>query len=297
MSEPTDGGVRRGAALMASGTAASRMLGLLRGMVLVAAIGAVGQAADAFAVANKLPNVLYMLLAGGVLNAILVPQVVRAYRRAAGQEYVDRLLTFGFVVLAGASLVLTVAAPLLVRLYSNPCSQAQTGLATTFAYWCIPQLFFYGAYALLGQVLNARGSFGPYMWAPVVNNVVSIAGFGVFVWVFGVAKNTDVEVAATWTSGQVALLAGAATLGVIAQAAVLIPSLRRAGVHYRPRWGLRGSGLGRAGNVATWTLIGLTVGQLGYIVVSRVASQAPGAAAGADAVACAAPGAIAGNAA
>jgi len=297
MSEPTDGGVRRGAALMASGTAASRMLGLLRGMVLVAAIGAVGQAADAFAVANKLPNVLYMLLAGGVLNAILVPQVVRAYRRAAGQEYVDRLLTFGFVVLAGASLVLTVAAPLLVRLYSDPCSQAQTGLATTFAYWCIPQLFFYGAYALLGQVLNARGSFGPYMWAPVVNNIVSIAGFGVFVWVFGVAKHTDVEVAATWTSGQVALLAGAATLGVVAQAAVLIPSLRRAGVHYRPRWGLRGSGLGRAGNVATWTLIGLTVGQLGYIVVSRVASQAPGAAAGAGAVACAAPGAIAGNAA
>jgi len=101
--------------------------------------------------------------------------------------------------------------------------------------------------------------------------------------------------ASTWTTGQVALLAGAATLGVVAQAVVLIPSLRRAGVHYRPRWGLRGSGLGRAGNVATWTLIGLTVGQLGYIVVSRVASQAPGAAAGA--VACAAPGAIAGNAA
>ena len=68
-------------------------------------------------------------------------------------------------------------------------------------------------------------------------------------------------------------------------------------MHYRPRWGLRGSGLGRAGNVATWTLVGLAVGQLGYIVVSRVASQAPGAAAGARAVACAAPGAVAGNAA
>jgi putative peptidoglycan lipid II flippase len=154
------GSVGRGAALMASGTAVSRVLGLLRGLVLVAAIGATGQAADAFDVANKLPNVLYMLLAGGVLNAILVPQVVRAYKRDAGQEYVDRLLTLGFVILAGVAVVLTVAAPLLVGVYAK-APPSQMALATTFAYWCIPQLFFYGAYALLGQVLNARGSFGP----------------------------------------------------------------------------------------------------------------------------------------
>ena len=141
-----DDGIRRGAALMASGTAVSRVLGLLRGMVMVSAIGATGQAADAFAVANKLPNVLYMLLAGGVLNAILVPQVVRAYKRKAGQEYVDRLLTFGFAVLAGATVVLTLLAPVLVGLYSNFGDPVQDALATTFAYWCIPQLFFYGAY-------------------------------------------------------------------------------------------------------------------------------------------------------
>src|SRR6185437_14356164 len=108
-------------------------------------------------------------------------------------------------VLAGVTLVLTLCAPLLVHLYAKGFTSAQTELATAFAFWCVPQMFFYGMYALLGQVLNARGSFGPYMWAPVVNNIVSIAGFAVFVWVFGVAKNTDVEVAATWTSGQVAL--------------------------------------------------------------------------------------------
>ena len=289
----TDDGARRGAALMASGTAVSRVLGLLRGMVMVSAIGATGQAADAFAVANKLPNVLYMLLAGGVLNAILVPQVVRAYKRKAGQEYVDRLLTFGFAVLAAATVVLTLLAPVLVGLYSNFGNPTQNALATTFAYWCIPQLFFYGAYGLLGQVLNARGSFGPYMWAPAVNNLVAIVGFGVFIAVFGVWKTSGVVDAATWTSGQIALLAGAATLGVVAQAVVLIPALRRAGVHYRPRWGLRGSGLGTAGGVATWTLAGLAVGQLGYLVVSRVASAAPGAAVddGVAATAVAGPGA------
>lgn len=276
--EPVDGrtpeprgGIRRGAALMASGTAVSRLLGFLRAMVLAAAIGGTGQAADAFAVANKLPNVLYMLLAGGVLNAVLVPQVVRAYKRHAGQEYVDRLLSFGFAVLAGATVLLTLAAPLLVRIYSDPCSDAQVALATSFAYWCVPQLFFYGAYALLGQVLNARGSFGPYMWAPVVNNVVSIAGFGLFIGLSG-----QVRSAADWSDGQIALFAGAATVGVAAQALVLVPFLRRAGVRYRWRWGLRGSGLGRAGKVATWTFVGLAIGQLGYVVVSRVASAAPG---------------------
>ncbi len=160
MSDPTAGGMRRGAALMASGTAASRVLGLLRVMVLAAAIGGTGQAVDAFTVANNLPNILYLLLIGGVLNAILVPQVVRAYKRNAGQEYVDRLLTLGFVVLALVTLVLTLAAPLLVDLYSNFGNAAQDQLAVTFAFWCIPQLFFYGAYGLLGEVLNARGSFG-----------------------------------------------------------------------------------------------------------------------------------------
>jgi len=277
--------VRRGAALMASGTAASRLLGFLRAMVLAVAIGSTSQAADAFSVANKLPNVLYMLLAGGVLNAVLVPQVVRAYKRHAGQEYVDRLLSFGFAVLAVATVALTFAAPLLVRLYADPCSEAQLALATSFAYWCIPQLFFYGAYALLGQVLNARGSFGPYMWAPVVNNLVSIAGFTLFIVLSG-----EVGAADAWSAGQIALFGGSATLGIVCQALVLVPFLRRAGVRYHWRWGLRGSGLGRAGTVATWTFVGLAIGQLGYIVVSRVASAAPG-------VACDPTTEIAGNAA
>ncbi|MGY4644391.1 murein biosynthesis integral membrane protein MurJ [Cellulomonas sp. URHB0016] len=278
MSDTTTGGMRRGAALMASGTAVSRVLGLLRAQVLILAIASTGEAADAFQVANTLPNILFMLLAGGVLNAILVPQVVRAYRRDAGQEYVDRLLSVGFVILAGSTLVLTAAAPLLVHLYAKSGSPDQVALAVTFAYWCLPQLFFYGAYALLGQVLNARGSFGPYMWAPVVNNVVSIAGFVVFIVVFGGFGTSGLTDASAWGPSQIALLAGSATIGVVAQALVLLPAMRRAGVHLRFRWGLRGSGLGRASAVATWTFVGLGIGQLGFLVVTRVAVAAPHAA-------------------
>ncbi|MGV8966243.1 MAG: murein biosynthesis integral membrane protein MurJ [Cellulomonas sp.] len=262
--------------LMASGTAVSRILGFVKGALLVYAINVTGGAADAFAIGNTLPNIVYLLIAGGVLNAVLVPQVVRAYQRTDGQgdDYVNRLLTLGTVALVVLTAILTLAAPVLVAIYSHFPDPAVTGLAVLFAYWCLPQVLFYGVYTLIGQVLNARGSFGPLMWAPVVNNLVAMAGLGIYLAVFGSFHANEATVAdpTTWTGGQVALLAGTATLGVIAQAFVLFVPLFRTGFRYRPRWGFRGVGLGRAGKVASWTFAGLVVGQLGIVVVGRVAS-------------------------
>src|SRR5690606_39613755 len=115
-------------------------------------------------------NVVYMLGAGGVLNAILVPPIVRAMRsRDGGEEYVDRLLTMAGAALLGLTLLLTGGAVVLVSVYASELSPEWFDLAVAFAVWCIPQLFFYGMYTLLGQVLNARGIFGPYMWAPAAN--------------------------------------------------------------------------------------------------------------------------------
>ncbi|HEY0186707.1 MAG TPA: murein biosynthesis integral membrane protein MurJ [Cellulomonas sp.] len=259
----------RSSLVMASGTAASRMLGVLNTVTLGWAIGIVGSAADAFSVANKLPNTLYLLVAGGVLNAVLVPQVVRAYRRADGQVYVDRLLTVGVTFLAGLTLVLTAASPLLVRLYSDFSDPRVTDLATSLALWCVPQVFFYGVYSLLGQVLNARGSFGPYMWAPVVNNIVFIGGLLLFVHLYGPGSGSIDD----WSSARTVLLGGSATLGIVVQALVLLVPLYRSGFRYRPRWGIRGSGLGTAGRVASWTFVGLLVGQVGVWAVSVVASS------------------------
>lgn len=264
-------GLGRSSLIMASGTAASRVLGVVNTSLLAWAIGLVGSFANSFSVANKLPNTLYLLVIGGVLNAVLVPQVVRAYRRPDGQHFVDRLLTVGMVLLGGLTLVLALAAPLLVRFYSNFADPDVTAVATALAYWCIPQVFFYGLYSLLGQVLNARGSFGPYMWAPVVNNVVFIAGLLVLVQVFG--KVDDDTPVGEWTAGHTALLGGAATLGIVVQALILLVPLYRSGFRYRPRWGLRGSGLGSAGRVATWTFLGLVIGQVGVWRISVVASS------------------------
>src|SRR5699024_2050794 len=171
---------------MTAGTLTSRVLGLVKASLLATAIGVTAVQADAFDIANKVPNTLYMLLAGGVVNAVLVPQIVRASKReVGGEDFTNGLVNLSFMMLAVVSVFATITAPLLVWLYSSGCSAEQMALATAFAYWCLPQLFFYGLYTLHGQVLNAKSSFGPYMCAPVLNNIVAIGGLAVFNLIFG----------------------------------------------------------------------------------------------------------------
>jgi putative peptidoglycan lipid II flippase len=270
--------IGRGTVVMAAGTATSRVLGQVREIVLIWLIGATCTAANAFQLANSLPNILYNLLVSGALTAVLVPQVVRAYKRGIGQEYVNRLLTLGFVVLAALTVVLTAAVPLIVQLYGRgEGGQSRLALAVAFAWWTMPQIFFYGLYALLGQVLNARESFGPFMWAPVANNIVSIAVFALFAAKYGHWGNKAPE-PALWTGEQIAFLAGGATLGIVVQALVLVPALRNASIHYRFQWGFRGIGLRSAWNATVWTFLGLLVGQIGVIATTQVAGAANDAA-------------------
>ncbi|UFU03026.1 murein biosynthesis integral membrane protein MurJ [Ruania suaedae] len=287
-------GLAGSAALMFSGTLVSRVLGVLRNALLVAAIGVTGSgAANAFSVANKLPNIIFMLLAGGILNAVLVPQIVRAMRKDdGGAEYVNRLLTLAATVMGLITLALTAASGALITIYAADLrDEPWMPVAVAFAMWCIPQLFFYGLYTLLGQLLNARSNFGPYMWAPVLNNVISIAGLVAYLVVFG-GFATDPAGVGEWDAGRIALLAGPWTVGVMAQAFILVVPLHRSGFRYRPRWGLRNTGLRSAGRVALWAFAALAAGQVGYLAISNVA-----AAAGARAGAVAVPESVAGNAA
>ena len=264
----------RNSIVMAAGTAASRLGGLVRNMMLVAAIGSAGTVANAFDVANKLPNVLFAILAGGMLNAVLVPQIVKAFRAHNAQERIDKLLTISAVGILAITASLTGAAAWVVMLYTDGWSAEQLALGTIFAYWCIPQLFFYGLYTLLGQVLNAREQFGPFMWAPVANNVVSVIGFGVFLLVFGTAPELGINDLSQWDTPRTILLAGTATLGIVAQALVLLVPLLRSGFRWNFRLGLHGIGLRSAGAVALWTFAAVVLEQAGVLYLTRVASEA-----------------------
>ena len=270
------GELARNSALMASGTIVSRALGFVRSAVLAAALGS-KLTADAFNVANTVPNIIYILLAGGVLNAVFVPQLVRAMRNGAEREraYTDRLLTLAGLVLLVISVAATLAAPLIIALYTDDSwTRADTTVSVTFALWCLPQIFFYGIYTMLGQVLNARGSFGPMMWAPIVNNLVVIVTGLVFIAVYTV----DPIRPDSLTTGAIALLGAGSTVGVALQALVLVPVLRRTGFGYRPRFDFRGVGLGKAADLARWTLLFVLVNQLAYVVIVNLATRAQEAA-------------------
>ena len=261
-------------AIMASGTLVSRVLGFVRNALLVGAIGLNAFGANAYDAANRIPNALYAVLAAGVLNAVLVPQIVRAFRRPDGKRTVDRILTLGLAMSLGVTVLFTLAAPLVVRFYSSPSwSDDQRALATAFAFLVIPQLFFYAAYTILGQVLNAREQFGPYMWAPVLNNVVAIAGILVYLRLYGdFAEGTDN--AAGWTADRILWLALPATIAMAAQAAVLIWPMMRGGYHWRFQWrGPKGE-LSVVRTVAGWALAGVIIEQIGMALSVFVSSAA-----------------------
>jgi putative peptidoglycan lipid II flippase len=266
--------VAKSSLLMAGGTIISRILGFIRTIVLALTIGVTTDAADAFGVANQLPNNVYAIIAGGVLSAVLVPQIVKARsHKDGGLGYIDRLLTLAIVVFATVTVIATVAAPFLISIYTTGWSPAQLALATAFAYWCIPQLFFYGLYAMLGEVLNARSAFGPYMWAPVLNNIVGLIGLISFLVIFG-ADPTGARSVESWGLDQIALLGGSATLGVAAQSLILFLSWKKIGINFSLNFSWRGVGLRPAMKAATWTLAMAVVTQIGGLVQTLVASRA-----------------------
>ncbi|MEN2738640.1 murein biosynthesis integral membrane protein MurJ [Microbacterium sp. X-17] len=266
--------IGRASVVIGAGTIVSRVTGFLRTVVLVSAVGSVqSRAGDAFATANQLPNNIFAIISTGILTAVLVPQIVKASRDAdQGRAFVSKLFTLGTVVLLATTAIAMLIAPWLVTLYGPDFTEAQLALAIAFAYWCLPQIFFYGLYALIGEALNARSIFGPFTWAPIVNNVVSIVGFGAFIVLFG----SPVEIVTGWTPAMVALLGGTATLGIVAQAAILLVYWRRTGLHVRPDFRWRGVGLGQVGRLAGWTFLMVLAGQLAGLVQSRVLSAASG---------------------
>lgn len=264
--------VARSSAVMAVGTIFSRASGFVRTALLAAAIGSQLHA-DVFNLANTIPNMLYILLAGGVFNAVLVPQLVRSMKNDAdgGQAYADRIITLAAAFLAVVTTLLVIAAPLLLHLWLHgswyaPDHAAQLHSTIAFARWCLPQTFFYGMYVLVGQILNSRGSFGPMMWAPIANNIISIAVLIAYLIAFGTQRTGG------YSASQETLLGLGSTLGIVAQFVVLIPALRAAGFRYSPRWDFRGVGLSQTARLGGWTILFVIVNQVAFLVITGLAS-------------------------
>ena len=256
---------------MAVGTLLSRLTGVIRDVVLVAAIGT-AIFSDAYSVANSIPNIIYILVAGGAINSVFIPTLVRRMKEDDddGKEFADRLLTLVgsiLLILVAASMIL---APFIIKLYTtSEWDSANLHVATVFAYWCLPQIFFYGVYTLVSQILNARNIFILPMFAPIANNLIVIVTAGVFM-----TLNQLTPTAEKVTSGQLTLLGAGTTLGVVVQALLLLPALRKAGYRFHPRFDFRGAGLSKTGDMAIWTIGFVAVNQISFVIISNLTTYA-----------------------
>lgn len=256
---------------MASGTAASRLTGQIRTILLAWALGTTGYAANAYQAGAMIPQVIYTLVSGGIFNAVLVPQIVRTLKDEDAEAKLNKLITMAITMLLAVTLLMAAATPLLTRLYVNGSPETMA-LATSFTLWCMPQIFFYGLYTVVGQILAAKDHFVAYAWSSVGANIISCIGFGTFIALFGRAVEHPLEF---WTTGKIALTAGAWTMGVAFQALILFLPLRKIGLRYRPKFGFRGIGLRSMGPVAAWSVGIVIVDQIVNILITRITSSAP----------------------
>ena len=260
----------RTSTVMAVGTVLSRIAGFIRSVLTVAVLGT-ALLADSFNVANTMPNIIYNLMVGGALTAIFVPQLVKSKSDPdGGLDFASRLVTTICVILGAIVVIGVIFAPALVRIYapefSQPGFEHINNLTLTLMRICLPQIFFLGLFTMLGQVANSRGSFAPMMWAPIANNLVGIALLSYFI---AMVPKFDAK---TITPTETAILGWGTTLGVIVQALLVIPAVKKTQFHLKIKFGLHG--LGKSFSLAGWTLVYVLISQLGYLVTVSVATSA-----------------------
>lgn len=263
--------VGRNSVIMASGTAASRITGQIRTILLAAALGTTGLAANAYQAGSMIPQLIYTLVSGGIFNAVLVPQIVRTLEKQNAEERLNKLITFAIGLLLTVTILMAAATPVLTMLYAGGSQEMQT-LTCAFTLWCMPQIFFYGLYTVLGQVLAAKGRFAMYAWSSVAANIISCLGFGIFIFIFGKANR---EPLSFWNGNTLLLTAGFWTLGVAAQALVLFWPLMKSGIHYRPSFGIRDIGLRSMGPVAAWSMGIVVVTQIVVMITTHITTSVP----------------------
>jgi len=254
---------------MALATLVSRITGFVRIVLLAALLGAA--LSSAFSVANLLPNLIAALVLEATFTAIFVPVLARAERDDpdGGEAFIRRLVTLATSVLLVATVISMAAAPLLVRLMLGADPKVNQPLTTAFAYLLVPQVIFYGLSSVFMAILNNRNVFGPPAWAPVINNVVAIATLGLYVVLPGQLSVDPVQM----NNVKLLVLGIGTSLGVVAQAAVLLAAIRREKISLRPLWGIDDR-LKRFGTMAAAMMLYVVISQIGLVVGNQIASTA-----------------------
>jgi len=255
---------------MAFGTVLSRITGVARTAAIVAVIG-FGPIADAYTIANAIPNIIYTIVLGGAITAVFLPQIMRAIEGGVEKSftYTNKLLTATALALLLLTLIAFLAAPLLMNIYGPADWPADVrNTANTFARFLLPQIFLFGLFAMLQQVLNARQHFAMPMYAPIANNLVVISVAAALL--LGINGSRS----GTLSETEVVLLGLGTTAGLLIQVLILLPALRSIGFKFRLDFKFKNAGLLKPLKLALWSIGFVAVNQISYIAITRLSASA-----------------------
>ncbi|HEY8867672.1 MAG TPA: murein biosynthesis integral membrane protein MurJ [Solirubrobacteraceae bacterium] len=271
----------RPAAVMAVGTALSRLTGLGRVVAAAYALGVTeSRLADSYNIANTLPNVVYELILGGVLTSVFIPVVIEQLRTKDSDEAwraVSAMVSTALAVLAVLTLVTVAIAPFIIDLFTTRVSGAQAAqqhdLATFFLRVFAPQIALYGFAAIAAGLLNAHGRFAVPMFVPILNNLVVIGAFLAFAALStGVPSNGSVND----DTGLKLLLGLGTTGGVLAMAAIYVPYLRSLPGRLRARMDFRHPAVRKLARLSAWTLGYVVTNTIGFFISFYLANGKQG---------------------
>lgn len=272
--DTSDSDVVRSTGSMAIATLISRLTGFLRNVLIVTTLGPA--ISSAFNVANTLPNLITEIVLGAVLTSLVVPVLVRAEKEDPdrGERFIRQLFTLATTLLGVITIVSVIGAPWLTRLMLSSEGKVNVVQASSFAYLLLPQIIFYGLFALLMAVLNTKNVFRPGAWAPVVNNIIVLVVLVAYKLVPG---ELNPSAPSPVSDPHVLLLGLGTTLGVVVQMLIMVPPIRRAGISLKPLWGIDDR-LKQFGGMALAIVVYVAISQLGYTITTRIASAADEAA-------------------
>ncbi|MEA2485616.1 MAG: putative peptidoglycan lipid flippase, partial [Actinomycetota bacterium] len=269
----------RGAAVITAATAVSRITGFVRVIVVAATMGTTFLA-NTYQTANSAPNVLFELVAAGVLTSVFVPTFVSYLVRGEhreGWEAADALTSVALVGLTVLGVVIALAAPVVMRLLTVGVQQPavrsrEIALGAGFLRLFAPQVIFYGVGMIMTAALHAHRRFAMAAIAPIFNNVVVIGVYLTYAAMRGSAAPSISGV----SSAQEWVLGAGTTLGVVAMTVCLIPQLVRLGWHFRFRFDLSHPAVKKGARLGVWALSYAGGYQAGLIVVLVLANRVQG---------------------
>lgn len=232
------GRLARDAFVVTGCTMLSRATGFLR-VLVAAAVLSNGVLGDTYFAANFVPNLVFELVAGGVLQAVLLPTFVAA-RTSGGDEQLGRTagVVLGAVVavLGVIALIVMIVSPLVARALVAGEADPQVyddklAVITPMLLVFVPQIVFYGIGMVATAALAARRRFAAAALSPAVNNLIVIVCYLAFaVSRDGSPASLDLDAL------QFTVLAGGTTLAVVVFTAVPGIVLSAQGIAWRPRW-------------------------------------------------------------